>query len=355
VISMTEGASAYIYLQDELGSPVRLLDMGGNHQTVYGYDEFGEEVFGDQGKTQPFGYTGYQADNISRSCFAQAREYFPRTGLFGGEDVVKGIIVEPRTLNAYGYCWGNPITFVDLNGKIPLANPSNATKSSSTGSTGNTGQTKSKSSSFYSQEEQWAQEHGYELAENYIPNTSIGLSDRQEAEQQAKEHGYELADDYIPNTSIVKMDPSSLHYIMPDQNKILNTTIGVGYGVYGKAGVAGVELGGGTKTYFLFNSPDPHKWSVNMETSATAGIGGVSGSVGYLASKNTVIDYYYDKGLFFDPQIFQVSQNDNGETILTLLDASAYLVVGGQITVKLNVSKLEQEAKAWWNRCTSSK
>ena len=60
-------------------------------------------------------------------------------------------------MNAYGYCWGNPITFVDLNGKIPLANPSNATKSSSTGSAGNTGQTKSKSSSFYSQEEQWAQ------------------------------------------------------------------------------------------------------------------------------------------------------------------------------------------------------
>jgi len=90
--------------------------MGGNHQTVYGYDEFGEEVFGDQGKTQPFGYTGYQADNISRSCFAQAREYFPKTGQFGGEDIVKCDIYEPGLLNVYGYCNGDPINWADVDG-----------------------------------------------------------------------------------------------------------------------------------------------------------------------------------------------------------------------------------------------
>jgi len=114
---MTEGASAYIYLQDELGSPVRLLDMGGNHQTVYGYDEFGQDLFGDQGEMQPFGYTGYQKDKIVNTYFAQAREYLPGVGRFSGQDVVKGSRENPKTLNSYGYCWGNPIAWVDLDGR----------------------------------------------------------------------------------------------------------------------------------------------------------------------------------------------------------------------------------------------
>ena len=50
------------YLQDELGSPVRLVELRSGRQTLYGYDEFGGDLFGNQGETQPFGYTGYQPD-----------------------------------------------------------------------------------------------------------------------------------------------------------------------------------------------------------------------------------------------------------------------------------------------------
>jgi len=117
VISMTEGASAYIYLQDELGSPVRLLDMGGNHQTVYGYDEFGRDMLGTQGEVQPFGYTGYQLDSVADTYFAQAREYMRKTGCFCGEDIIKGEIMDPESFNAYGYCCGNPVVWVDFDGK----------------------------------------------------------------------------------------------------------------------------------------------------------------------------------------------------------------------------------------------
>ena len=107
------------YLQDELGSPIRLMDETGNLTETYGYDEFGQDLYGNQGIIQPFGYTGYQADPVAGTYFAQAREYRPEEGRFGGEDIIKGTIVAPYTLNPYGYCWNNPMVLVDLDGAWP--------------------------------------------------------------------------------------------------------------------------------------------------------------------------------------------------------------------------------------------
>ncbi len=124
VVYATEGESAHLYLQDELGSPVRLVGVQednskGIRQTVYGYDEFGNDRYGTQGEVQPFGYTGYQRDAVTNTYFAQAREYLPKEGRFGGEDWIKGSIARPFTLNSYGYCWGNPVGLVDFDGKAP--------------------------------------------------------------------------------------------------------------------------------------------------------------------------------------------------------------------------------------------
>ena len=110
------GRESY-YLQDELGSPIRLVDGEGSLQDSYGYDEFGQDLYGNQGVIQPFGYTGYQHDQVSDTYFAQAREYRAGEGRFDGEDLIKGIIEMPFTLNSYGYCWGNPMLLVDLDGK----------------------------------------------------------------------------------------------------------------------------------------------------------------------------------------------------------------------------------------------
>ena len=129
VAYMEEGEKEFTYLQDELGSTIRLLGQGEESQTIYGYDEFGEDTYCTQGHLQPFGYTGYRYDNVTDTYFAQAREYMPEVGRFAGEDWIKGEIYYPTSLNQYGYCLGNPGKFVDLDGKkprVPLANPSNA-------------------------------------------------------------------------------------------------------------------------------------------------------------------------------------------------------------------------------------
>ncbi len=116
---MAEGEKEFTYLQDELGITIRLLEQREESQTIYGYDEFGEDTYCTQGHLQPFGYTGYRYDKVADTYFAQAREYLPKIGRFVGEDWIKGDIEKPFNLNQYGYCWGNPIGLVDRDGKTP--------------------------------------------------------------------------------------------------------------------------------------------------------------------------------------------------------------------------------------------
>ena len=100
-----------------MGSPIRLANQNGELEESYGYDEFGQDLYGNQGIPQPFGYTGYQPDRIAETYYAQAREYRPELGRFAAADTIKGFIAAPYTLNEYGYCWNNPIKFVDNDGE----------------------------------------------------------------------------------------------------------------------------------------------------------------------------------------------------------------------------------------------
>lgn len=68
---------------------------------------------------QPFGFSEYRYDEVSETYFAQAREYQPEYGRFAAKDVIKGDMTALVTLNQYGYCWGNPLAYVDKNGMQP--------------------------------------------------------------------------------------------------------------------------------------------------------------------------------------------------------------------------------------------
>ncbi len=125
-----KGRKPQYYLQDEMGSVLRILYDNGNGDR-YGYDEFGRDAhvleqevktepsYTRQGAGQPFGYTGYRYDGVTGAYFAQAREYRPESGRFLAEDLARGSAMAPKTWNRYGYCWNNPTGFVDLNGKTP--------------------------------------------------------------------------------------------------------------------------------------------------------------------------------------------------------------------------------------------
>ena len=85
---------------------------------AYSYDEFGNNLY-EHTSIQPFGFTGYCYDHIAGNLFAQARQYDPTTGRFISQDKIAGFVEAPLTLNAYTYCWNQPLNLVDLNGLWP--------------------------------------------------------------------------------------------------------------------------------------------------------------------------------------------------------------------------------------------
>jgi RHS repeat-associated protein len=104
-----EGANSFYYLLDHLGSPIRLI--GDKQETALAYDEFGvSTVVTGVDKHNPFGFTGYQKDNVSGLYYAQARYYHPSIARFVSEDSVHS------GANYYVYCHSNPLGFIDLNG-----------------------------------------------------------------------------------------------------------------------------------------------------------------------------------------------------------------------------------------------
>ena len=114
------GDSAYTYLQDHLGSPVRLIEDG-EHATPLAFDEFGVPLVTEKRRMHnPFGFTGYQNDEISGLYYAQARYYDPVASRMAAADTWGGNPVMPQTINHYAYCLNNPLTFVDKNGKWPI-------------------------------------------------------------------------------------------------------------------------------------------------------------------------------------------------------------------------------------------
>ena len=117
LISANTDPKSMFYLQDHLGSPVRLMH---NYDSPLAYDVFGTQTasLGASPK-QPFGFTGYQTDAISGLHFAQARYYDANTGRFTAEDEIKGSVAMPMSLNPYLYCLNQPMTLVDRDGLSP--------------------------------------------------------------------------------------------------------------------------------------------------------------------------------------------------------------------------------------------
>ena len=138
------GKSPRYYMNDELGSPLRVLYATGRG-SAYGYDEFGNDLhdmhgadsfgtpYAKQGEEQPFGYTGYRYDGDSGTYFAQAREYDAGRGRFMARDThwnadnsiygdipaggfVPNMDAVRQSTNVYAYCMNNPVRYVDLLG-----------------------------------------------------------------------------------------------------------------------------------------------------------------------------------------------------------------------------------------------
>ena len=113
ILAATQDKTTKTYLTDYLGSPLRF------GSDSFAFDEFGQTLSGNFSPSQPFGFTGYQQDDIANTYYGQAREYMPENGRFNSEDIVKGVVSTPQTQNPYTYCFNAPLAFSDKDGLTP--------------------------------------------------------------------------------------------------------------------------------------------------------------------------------------------------------------------------------------------
>ncbi|MBE5896453.1 MAG: RHS repeat protein, partial [Lachnospiraceae bacterium] len=124
VVGMSRAVGDDYFIQDDLGSPMSVINQRGELDEAYAYDEFGQEycnIIDARNRFQPLSYTGYQKEAVGDTYFAQARRYDASIGRFVSEDKIKGDLLLPTSLNAYDYCWNRPSVYIDLNGHIPCA------------------------------------------------------------------------------------------------------------------------------------------------------------------------------------------------------------------------------------------
>jgi RHS repeat-associated protein len=115
---------------DHLGTPRTIIDQTGSLTGVKRHDylPFGEELIAGQGgRTEPRGYSGdnvrqkftsYERDTETELDYAQARYHSSKQGRFTSPDPFNGsmAILNPQSMNRYGYVENNPLIFTDPSG-----------------------------------------------------------------------------------------------------------------------------------------------------------------------------------------------------------------------------------------------
>ncbi|MDX2088288.1 MAG: SpvB/TcaC N-terminal domain-containing protein [Kofleriaceae bacterium] len=115
-------ASASLYVHDHLGSVVATADASGEVVSQAVREPYGVERL-HEGEAQPFGFIGNELDATGLGDFG-ARPYRADLGRFLAVDPVPLLEPEraerPAHLQAYTYASGDPINFVDADGRMSL-------------------------------------------------------------------------------------------------------------------------------------------------------------------------------------------------------------------------------------------
>ena len=111
---------------DHLGSP-RLITRASGYQSAYhAYFPFGMEATGETQDSVRMKFTGHERDlaNLASSAddldYMHARAYNPAIGRFLGPDPMGGFLIWPQALNRFSYAAGNPLRYIDPDGRLIL-------------------------------------------------------------------------------------------------------------------------------------------------------------------------------------------------------------------------------------------
>ena len=117
--SATDGTASY-FLQDHLGSTMKLTDSNGSVTESNGYDSFGKPT--NSSFSSRYQFTGREYDSFSGLQYSRARFYDPQIGRFISEDPIG---FAGGDVNLYGYVWNSPQNYRDPSGLWPYKLPVN--------------------------------------------------------------------------------------------------------------------------------------------------------------------------------------------------------------------------------------
>ena len=142
----TQPKESFTYGNDVHGSPSQLLDEDGKVEASYGYDAYGNaqddqgseslttKDTDDQAPLNPYRFSGKRldsgtagTDSNATSMNMGARRYGLDTGRFMQEDMFQsslgdlGLSTDPLTQNRYALAGGNPVSNIEIDGHMALA------------------------------------------------------------------------------------------------------------------------------------------------------------------------------------------------------------------------------------------
>jgi RHS repeat-associated protein len=114
--SYIEGSNRYYILTDQLGSPRMVTDEDGTLLREIEYDSFGNIVADSAPEIElPFGFAGGLYDTDTGLIRFGYRDYDPETGRWTARDPIG---FDGGDTNLYGYVLGDPVNFIDPEGKF---------------------------------------------------------------------------------------------------------------------------------------------------------------------------------------------------------------------------------------------
>jgi RHS repeat-associated protein len=118
---MIKGGAVYRVFHDHLGSARLIVDaVTGAIAQRLDYDEFGRVLLDTNPGFQPFGFAGGLYDSDTRLIRFGARDYDPVTGRWTARDPLG---IDSVDANLYLYAVGDPISFMDADGRVPAIVP----------------------------------------------------------------------------------------------------------------------------------------------------------------------------------------------------------------------------------------
>ncbi len=115
----------YLYILNQLGDIIHIVDTSGNIKVEYRYDGYGNILDIDGllkdsvGLYNSFRYRSYKFDNEIRMYYLNSRYYNLEVGRFINADGMLGQVGDIQTHNMYAYCANNPVMYSDITGYAP--------------------------------------------------------------------------------------------------------------------------------------------------------------------------------------------------------------------------------------------